>query len=475
MADKKFSELETASEIKNGDFLALSQDTGNGKVSLKATILALATKMLTAINFTSALTTTDKTVLGAINEVAQGGGGGGTDVIAEDFDSTATYAVGDYCIYGDSLYKCTTAVTTAGDWDSSDWTETLVMDEVEQGGGGTGGHIIIDENGNSMSARAGLQFVGGANVSDDSTNNRTIVDISGGGGGFGLVQSGHTVYTLTGRNLEDRVYITFDTPFPEVPNVALSLSDPSRGQSYNPQTGLGVMNVTKNGFDILIKSSSNAVAGEIIIYWIATAKMTGAVDGVFIDANNVIETLVGNGDMKTYTATEDCIVAGTIVGTSGNTPALLVDDVTVVYTSQNMTIGACVCLKKGQVLGYCMASSGTNLKVYGVQSGTRLMQHNYSTEEHIVGTWIDGSPIYEKTFDLGSDLIVAYNNWTELGITLDANKIISSQATATVGSFQGNILVYYDSIANKWKGQSPRNTDGSWVRYLTLQYTKASS
>lgn len=24
--------------------------------------------------------------------------------------------------------------------------------------------------------------------------------------------------------------------------------------------------------------------------------------------------------------------------------------------------------------------------------------HNYSTEEQIVGTWIDGSPIYEKTF-----------------------------------------------------------------------------
>ena len=90
MADKKFSELETASEIKNSDFMALSQDTGGGAlVSLKATILAIATKMLTAINFTSALSTTDKTVIGAINEVAQGGGGGGSGHTILDNDGTA--------------------------------------------------------------------------------------------------------------------------------------------------------------------------------------------------------------------------------------------------------------------------------------------------------------------------------------------------------------------------------------------------
>ena len=66
MADKKISELSTASEIKNSDNIELSQDTGNGLVSLKATILALATKILTNINFTSVLTTTDKTITGAI-------------------------------------------------------------------------------------------------------------------------------------------------------------------------------------------------------------------------------------------------------------------------------------------------------------------------------------------------------------------------------------------------------------------------
>lgn len=175
MADIKISELTTASEIKNEDNIELSQNTGNGLVSLKATILALATKIVTAINFTSALNTSNKTITGAINEAAASGG---TDVIAEDFDSTATYAVGDYCIYEGSLYKCTTAVTTAGDWDSSDWTETLVMDEVESGGGGGGGgHTIKDDGGNALTQRANLQFKG-VYAHDDSTNSASVVEVA---------------------------------------------------------------------------------------------------------------------------------------------------------------------------------------------------------------------------------------------------------------------------------------------------------
>ena len=82
MADKKISEMETASVINNDDNLELSHSVNGGFTSVKASILAIAMKMLTAINFTSALQTTDKTVIGAINEVAQGGGGGG----ASDLD-----------------------------------------------------------------------------------------------------------------------------------------------------------------------------------------------------------------------------------------------------------------------------------------------------------------------------------------------------------------------------------------------------
>lgn len=43
----------------------------------------------------------------------------------------------------------------------------------------SGGHTIYDESGNAMAEEDGLQFIG-ATVTDDSTNNRTVVTITGG-------------------------------------------------------------------------------------------------------------------------------------------------------------------------------------------------------------------------------------------------------------------------------------------------------
>lgn len=50
------------------------------------------------------------------------------------------------------------------------------------GGGGSGGHTIIDQSGNNMPNRTGLQFIG-ASVTDDSVNDKTVVTVTGGGGG----------------------------------------------------------------------------------------------------------------------------------------------------------------------------------------------------------------------------------------------------------------------------------------------------
>lgn len=45
---------------------------------------------------------------------------------------------------------------------------------VNQGGGGSGGHTIINPSGTSMAQEDGLQFVG-FEVSDDAVNQRTVV------------------------------------------------------------------------------------------------------------------------------------------------------------------------------------------------------------------------------------------------------------------------------------------------------------
>lgn len=59
--------------------------------------------------------------------------------IGDAFSTSQTYAVGDYVIYNDKLWKCSTAVSSAGAWTGiTNWTETKITDELgNSGGGGT--------------------------------------------------------------------------------------------------------------------------------------------------------------------------------------------------------------------------------------------------------------------------------------------------------------------------------------------------
>lgn len=57
-------------------------------------------------------------------------GAGAVDVTASAYSSSKTYAVGDYVIHNDYLYRCTTAITTAEAWTSGHWTQVLLGDEV---------------------------------------------------------------------------------------------------------------------------------------------------------------------------------------------------------------------------------------------------------------------------------------------------------------------------------------------------------
>lgn len=47
---------------------------------------------------------------------------------APEFQVYNTYAVGDHVTYNGALYRCTTAVTTAGAWDASKWTADTMTD-----------------------------------------------------------------------------------------------------------------------------------------------------------------------------------------------------------------------------------------------------------------------------------------------------------------------------------------------------------
>lgn len=53
----------------------------------------------------------------------------------EDYDATSTYDVGDIVKYQGQLYKCTTEISTAEDWTVAHWTETSIVEEIDNGGG----------------------------------------------------------------------------------------------------------------------------------------------------------------------------------------------------------------------------------------------------------------------------------------------------------------------------------------------------
>ena len=54
-----------------------------------------------------------------------------TDSIATTYSSSSTYALGSYVMYNNTLYKCTTAIDTAESWTAAHWTQTTVMQELE--------------------------------------------------------------------------------------------------------------------------------------------------------------------------------------------------------------------------------------------------------------------------------------------------------------------------------------------------------
>lgn len=201
------------------------------------------------------------------------------------------------------------------------------------GGSGSGGHTILDNDGTALTQRDEMQFVG-TYSEDDSTNEITKVNI-----------------------VREMTKAEFDL-----------LSDDEK---------TGIINVTDE------------------------AGIASVINGVFIDTDNVIISLTEYKPSMTYTATKDCyIVLYTVFGS--NTTIHIDSEIVGNFDgSGNFGITNNFYLKKGQTISVTNASSSYNSYyiVYGIQQGSQETTKNeiYSTDERAVGTWIDGSTVYQKT------------------------------------------------------------------------------
>lgn len=237
--------------------------------------------------------------------------------------------------------------------------------------------------------------------------------------------------------------------------------------------------------DVDISSPS---AGDILKYNSSTGKFENGeplVGGrIRVDYNvtlfdQTVETWV---DSLTYTATQDCFVNVIVKGDGYSSPLVYVNgnilrffNSTDVYEHETTLI-----LKKGDTISKRTSSDTGSVyyrfvvyPIYYDNGG-----HDYSTTEQVVGTWIDGSPMYEKTVSEtitnSSEQVIA----TVVGAEYKRidGFVSTSSGVIPIPFNDGSsfYVPYTDSDDVKLAKSSASQGIGNTI-VLTIQYTKSSS
>lgn len=103
----------------------------------------------------------------------------------------------------------------------------------------------------------------------------------------------------------------------------------------------------------------------------------------------------------------------------------------------------------------------------------------YSTNEKIVGKWIDGSNIYEKTFHNSETILLTASDWTNDITFVDASNIsllIDAEAVRTIGatSVYGYFQYAITAATGKFNIFNARNLAVE-IDTITLRYTKSTT
>ncbi|MBR4343951.1 MAG: hypothetical protein IKP88_14855 [Lachnospiraceae bacterium] len=101
-------------------------------------------------------------------------------------------------------------------------------------------------------------------------------------------------------------------------------------------------------------------------------------------------------------------------------------------------------------------------------------QHNYSTDEQVVGTWLNGETLYEKTFVYDPPLSLPYNTWVESDSVLGNGwKIIQQSCIDIYNANMGGVNITPYSTNGKVAYMNLRDNT-SLLFYAILQYTKST-
>lgn len=322
------------------------------------------------------------------------------------------------------------------------------MDIIDQnlggGGGGGGGHTIIDENGTSMTQRSGLHFTGNVEVTDDSVNDETDVDIP-----YEVVHLTQAQYdALPNTKLTDgKVYCITDIPaFGD--NLVFPVCYSTEEREIGCWTdGKPLYQKTIN-FGALPNNTSKSVAHNIsnLGYIVNTQCVAeNPTSHIYLPIpfshrsaiGNQIQLEVSSTDVSIYTALDRTPFSNCYI--------------TLQYTKTTDTAG-----------------SG-NWNPSGVPSV------HYDSTEKVIGTWF-GETLYEKTWS-GLSASVTQNAWNTINSVTVSNlkDVINATIYRTGGSGAlTSVGVRSFSADNSGTHLQIIPLESQTINYVMMQYTKTA-
>lgn len=403
-----------------------------------------------------------------------------------------------------------------GDFRSKFNSNMQTIDQNLGGGGGGGGHTIVNPSGSDMPAEGKLQFTGGVTVTDDSANGKTVVDISGGGGGgnvYGafidtnrVIASGSYSSSYSYTATED-CYLFFTCGGTTSSSGKLYLegnliryifvnnSDNNYGDGIylkkgqtaevqSPQAGTfqyivyGLTQGTESIFTPIIYSDTERVVGV----WRDNKPLYAKTVGIGSLPNNATKvTAHGISDIDTI-----CSIDGIAYDGSGKTIPLGYINVDSYTYDVQVEVGKVNVEIKTKIdftsyTGYITVqyTKTTDVAGSGNWNTDGVPTHHYSTNEQVIGTWIDGKPLYERTINGGALSSGTHNIET---LTVEEVKLIKGFVVDPNDASYMRPLPFSADSTNAIRVDVTNHvlriiTYSSWSgysAYLTIQYTKST-
>ena len=309
---------------------------------------------------------------------------------------------------------------------------------------GSGGHVIQNDSGTNLTQRDTLQFKGRLKATDDSTNGKTVVDDS----------PEHIEWDDWCAMTPQQQAAVKEAVIDNAPGVDAGLTAnllTKLWENPNPTSSFASQNITlsSDDYDMLLlvyrrsyvdsySSCSIALKGNSLFMDQANASSVGA---------NALSRTCAYLSSTSYSFSDAVAASGTTAFTVNNDLLIPV---------------AIYGIKKTVKLNFSAIVADVKSSIV------------YSTDEQVIGTWIDGKPLYQKTWNLGFDALISSTSWY-LNLILDGDirSVIKGFGTNSSGVFfplnvrrtsGGNI----DAMGCRVDGGR------SDARFVTLQYTRTS-